>query len=362
MKILFITTVNFEKNGISTFILNNIKVLSGRNKIDVLVHNCVPIDMEKQLKESGARLITLESRNKHIVNYFINIVNIVKNNNYDVVHVNGNSCSMAIELLAAKVAGCKVRVAHSHNTTTDHPFLNKVIRPLFEWAVTARMACSEDAGKWLFRNKKFTIIKNGINIDSYKLNFNERQRIRKLYNIKNNDIILGLVGRFNKQKNQAFLINVIKCLGKNYKLMLVGTGYKFNEIKEAVNNAKLSNVILVGEVNDVRPYLFAMDYFVMPSLFEGLPFSLIEAQAAGLPCLVSDNVDKKVNLTKNVKFLNIASNTLWVNYINKHFSTNGFRKREKEIIKNQEKVKAGGYDFITNARSLENKLNKLVND
>ena len=228
--------------------------------------------------------------------------------------------------------------------------------------VTARMACSEDAGKWLFGNEKFTIIKNGINIGSYKLDYNERQRIRSLYNIKNNDIVLGLVGRFNRQKNQGFLINVIKYLGKNYKLMLVGTGYKFNEIKNAVNNKKLSNVILIGEVNNVRSYLFAMDYFVMPSLFEGLPFSLIEAQAAGLPCLVSNNVDEKVNLTRNIKFLSIDSYTLWVNYINKQFSTNGFRKRAEEITKSQENVKAGGYDFITNARSFENKLNKLVNN
>ncbi|WPU43738.1 hypothetical protein [Limosilactobacillus reuteri] len=120
-----------------------------------------------------------------------------KNHHYDVLHVNGNSSTMALELIAGKIAGCKNRIVHSHNTTTEHPIINKILYPIFNFGLTERMACSDEAGKWLFKDKKFIIIQNGVDLRLYKPDIRKRNKIRNQFNLNDNDIVLGNIGVFN---------------------------------------------------------------------------------------------------------------------------------------------------------------------
>ncbi|QGF40719.1 glycosyltransferase [Limosilactobacillus gastricus] len=147
-----------------------------------------------------------------------------RQNQYDVVHVNGNSTTMAIELAAAKLAGVKVRVAHSHNTTTRHVKANQLLRPFFEMVVNGRIACNQAAGKWLFKSKDFVIIENGIDFDKYKLNQNVRTKIRSKLGISDDKILIGHIGKFNSQKNQEFLIELAEKLDDRYRVILIGNG------------------------------------------------------------------------------------------------------------------------------------------
>lgn len=129
---------------------------------------------------------------------------------------------MSIELAAGFFAGVKVRIAHSHNTVTEHTGLNKALRPVFEMFVNQRLACNEAAGKWLFKNKPFTVIDNGIFLDQYQFNLDTRNKVRKSLDVDQDTVLLGHVGGFNYQKNQAFLLKLLKKLPTNYKLVLIG--------------------------------------------------------------------------------------------------------------------------------------------
>ena len=164
MKIAFINTVNLEENGISTFILNNSYIFSKwGEQITIIAPNRVKKDLKKRIKIKGIRLFELPMRNSSPIIYFWKLIKVFKKGKYDVVHVNGNSTTMSVELLAAWLLGIKLRIAHSHNTTTDHKKVNQLLRPIFDFVVNGRIACNDAAGKWLFQQKRFLVIKNGIN-------------------------------------------------------------------------------------------------------------------------------------------------------------------------------------------------------
>lgn len=139
MKILLINTVNLEANGISTFIINIAKQLVNKNlDVTILAPNEVDSNLMKSLKNDGIHLKEISGRSSNLINYFIKLKRYLSYEKFDVVHVNGNSTTMAIELLAAKLAGVKLRIAHSHNTTTEHLFVNKLLRPIFEYSEIGR--------------------------------------------------------------------------------------------------------------------------------------------------------------------------------------------------------------------------------
>lgn len=305
MKVLLINTVNLEANGISAFIINTANQLI-KNNVDVtiLASNKVDIKLASNLRNKGIHIKEIIGRMSNPVKYFKRLETYLSSEKFDVVHVNGNSTTMSVELLAARLAGIKKRIAHSHNTTTKHPIINKILRPLFEFSVNGRLACNDAAGKWLFKSNKFIIIPNGINLIDYKFSKDKREKIREELHIKENEILLGHVGEFNYQKNQIFLIKLLKELPPNYKLILIGQGKELNNIKLKVQKLNLNNrVIFTGVISDVSDYLNAMDIFLLPSNFEGQPFVLVEASASGLPCIISKFVSREVNITEKIIFL-----------------------------------------------------------
>lgn len=349
MKVLLINTVNLEANGISTFIINTAKQLV-KDKIDVtiLAPNDIDNKLASILKKQGIHLKQISGRMSNPIKYFNNLRSYLASKKFDVVHVNGNSTTMSVELFAAKLAGVKKRIAHSHNTTTEHPIINILLKPLFEACVSERLACNKAAGRWLFENKNFTVIPNGINLNKYQFNQVLRIKYRKKLRIKSNEILLGHVGEFNYQKNQLFLIELLKELPENYKLVLVGQGEKINSVKDRVKELKLSSrVIFTGVIDNVADYLNAMDLFLLPSKFEGQPFVLVEAAANGLGCIGSTFISQESNIVPFIRFIPLKTYE-W----KKTIENWNFGNRIDSSVKNRVILKSKGFDLNSNSSRL----------
>lgn len=190
--------------------------------------------------------------------------------NDSIVHIHGNSANMAIELLAVTFGGVKVKITHSHNTATMHPCMHKMLWPLFAKLCTVRLACGEDAGKWLYREQKFTVLNNGIETNKYLFSDSVRSITRKELGVKENEILLGHIGNFIEQKNHTFLIDIFSEVHRanpEFKLLLISDGMLMPTIKDKVHSLELDDaVVFLGKTMNVQNYLSAMDLFLLPSL------------------------------------------------------------------------------------------------
>lgn len=279
-------------------------------------------DCLERVKAIGIKYYILPARNGQTFKYSRALFRLIKREKIDVIHVHGNSATVGIDLLTAMLAGCKKRIAHSHNTTCSHIKADKILRPILKLTCNTRFACGEAAGKWLFGSKKFYIIPNAIDTNKFTFSEKKRNQIRNQLHL-GDELLLGHVGVFNYQKNQEFLIEVISELAelknkRNAKLLLIGEGYNKDRIIDFAEQKNIaSDVIFYGLSNEVSSLMSAMDMFVLPSRFEGLPCVLIEAQAAGLPCIVSDQVSKEAKLTSLLDFLPIDRTDMWTDAIQK---------------------------------------------
>lgn len=353
MKVLMISTVPLNKNGIATCVLNYSKQLTLNNiTVDIVSPDIVCNEIKEEISEYSINLYEVSTRKINPFKYLFSLLKIIKKK-YDIIHVHGNSCTMALELLIAMLGGCKIRIAHSHNTTCEHIRAHKLLRPIFELTCNGRFACGTEAGKWLFGKKKFIIIRNGINLENYSFSTEIRSEIRNKIGISPNKFLLGHVGTFNYQKNHEFLINLLSIIPENYSLLCIGTGETEGKIKKIVKEKKVNDrVYFIGNVNNVSDYLQAMDCFLLPSHYEGLPYVLIEAQASGLSCIVSDRVSKEANLSGNIQFLSIDDYEYWVNEI-KLMKIN-LQNDNRDILCEKWKMdlRKSGYDICNNTKQL----------
>lgn len=318
MKVLIISTVRFRLNGITSVIMNYYRKMDKRDmKIDFVVINEISEEYKKELQSNGAKIFYLP-RKSNPIKYIFGLKDILKGNKYDVIHIHGNSSLMAIETTIAKYSKTPVRIVHSHNTTCSYKVLHKLLQPILKGTANYGFACGEEAGKWLFKNNAYELIKNGIDLNVFTYDEEKRSEFRNKINAGERKVI-GHVGNFIYQKNHEFLIDSFNELikkDKNYLLLLISDGELLEQMKEKVNKLGISeNVLFLGKTTEVSSYLQAMDIFVLPSHFEGLPVVLIEAQALGLPCVISDKVSTEAKITSLVEFLPIDDTLLWVNKI-----------------------------------------------
>jgi glycosyltransferase involved in cell wall biosynthesis len=353
-KLLIITTSKFELDGITNVILNYYLAMDKSDiVIDLLTPNIINKKLQAIFLSNNSNLYTLNGRNSHPIKYMWQLHKIVKKNKYDIIHVHGNSCTLALEMLAGLIGGVKTRIAHSHNTTTKHPFLNTLLRPFFNLLITDGFACGEAAGKWLFKYRSFEIINNGINIEKFQFNYSVREKMRNTYKI-NNEKIICHVGNFNYQKNHLFLIEIFNELIKlnnQYRLVLIGDGDLKSTIEDKVNSLGLKEfVIFIGKSNNVQDFLQMADIFILPSHFEGFPLVLLEAQAACLPCFISSNISKEVKITSLIKTINSCDSALkWALKVNSQELLN------REVISeiNINNLVSSGYDINENAKTMK---------
>ncbi len=340
VKIVYIVK-NLMLNGISNVLINYCKYLDS-NKFDITVIAGEPINIENSniLKDLNVKLIKIVPKDKKgIIEYSKNLINIFRKNSFDIIHIHGNSGSIALEIILAKVAGIKNIISHCHNTSTEHPIIHYIMKPVVNIFSNQKYACSEEAGKWLFYSD-FNVINNGFEVDNFKFNKNYREKIREELKLKN-EILIGHVGLFTEQKNHEFLISVFEKIStqyKNVKLLLVGGGTDFQKIKSKIDKSfSRDKIIIYGETNNVKPLYDAMDIFVFPSKYEGLGIAAVEAQISGLKCVVSDNVPKSIVIDNNkVRFLNLNDDiNLWIdNIINQNLNDdrNSFFEKNKKSI------------------------------
>lgn len=229
---------------------------------------------------------------------------------YKIVHVHPYTIGYFC-LKVAKKCDIPVRIAHSHenNAVRDTKYLLKLgMQKMYTLHATDLFACSEEAGKYLFKNKKFEVLQNAIDSSRFIANLDNRAKVRKELNIENN-FVVGHIGRFNPAKNHSFLLEVFSELKKIYnnaKLLLIGSGELEKDIHKKVVNLSLENdVIFLGNRKDVEYLYQAMDVFIFPSLFEGLGIVAIEAQAAGVPIVCSEGVPLDTEVTPLYKRLSL---------------------------------------------------------
>ncbi|SNU06261.1 Glycosyltransferase involved in cell wall bisynthesis [Lachnospiraceae bacterium] len=299
------------------------------------------------IKMSGGKCFSANLRKNKFVGHLIlpfAFLHFLKTHKYGIVHIHSEvAYKHFLYTVAARVAGVKKIIVHSHSSNIDGDYkgLKFLFHNIFRKAVNINgnifIACSKEAAKWMFTPKvlkspNFYFLQNGINPQKYRFNNEVRLKTRETLNISNK-IIIGHVGALKKVKNQTFLIDVLNILNKEtpekYVLLLVGDGEDREKLEsKALKLGCSKDVIFLGNRTNVNELLQAMDIFAFPSLFEGIPIALIEAQTVGLPILASDKINKDVMLNSNIRYLSInETENDWVRCIRqpkKHLKEKGY--------------------------------------
>ena len=306
MKILIINVIQYNITGIANVILSHIKSLKGidaNNEIAITSYGELNEVYTDSFVNYGVGILRVDNRNKPL-QYYKDLRKIIKKGMYDIIHIHGNSGTMAIEArIAKKYSNAKV-IVHLHNSTCSHPLLygpNSLLTAIMKKNADCLVACSKLAGDWLYK-KDYVVLPNAIDIDKFTFNEQARQAIRSKYAINDDEFVLGHVGLFNEQKNHKFLIEVFEeylKINPKSRLLLVGTGEKVEAIKtQAKALGVYDKVIFTGVQQDMPAYYSAFDIFVFPSLWEGLPIVTVEVQASGLPVICSFAVSPEIILSE----------------------------------------------------------------
>lgn len=354
MKILIISTVGLIYDGITSVILNNVSAMD-RTGLEIHIAETIRVDdgIRRKFEELGCRMVGLPDRKKNTLRYFFRLAGYIRREHIEAVHANGNSATLAIEMLASLLGGCRKRIAHSHNTRCDQVRADKMLRPLFYRLYTEALACGKDAGRWLFGDRPFTVLKNGRDIGTYRYDPTVRESMRVRLGIKK-EPVFAHVGGFVPQKNHTFLAEIYGEIAKRMpeaRFFFVGDGPLRKEIEEKAGKLGIGDrTSFTGIVENVSEYLQAFDVMIFPSLFEGLPLAVIEWQLAGLPCLISDVITDECVISENVCFFSLdKSPAKWAEEaINMAIKQNKTARSETAVRITEER----GYDIADSAAQL----------
>lgn len=352
---------NLKLNGISSVIANYISYLNiPKYEITLIVGQGVASRFRKLCNERNVKIFEIAPRKENPWKFYTQLFKIYVREKFDIVHVHGSNASIGAELFLAKLAGIKGRIAHSHNTTSTSMRIHKIMKPIFDISYTDGLACGELAGKWLFGEKPFTVIPNGVKINNFKFDIRLRNSMREKLNLKGK-FVIGHIGRFNYQKNHLFLLKVFNEIykrNKNAILLLVGKGPDYKKIKSQVMDAPYkSNVILYGETNNPASLYMAMDEFLFPSRFEGLPVTLVEAQISGLPAVISDVITPEIKMSSELNFMSLNDSPKnWA----KKILTNRVDLETREKFFNHNTSPISYYDIKENVQRLESKYDEIM--
>lgn len=304
--------------GTETFMLNVVRTSDKKRfHYDFLVFRPTINQYRDEAERLGCIFYSLPPRYKSPVNYIKGLDYFFKTHakEYNVIHWCGGVVSSIAPLWFAHKYKIMNIIVHSHSSSCSsfHSRLcHHLFRHLLPVCCTNFFACSTQASKFFFGSKNAVIIKNGIDLKKYEFNEDIRNLYRKELGIAAGTFVLGHVGRFEKVKNHSFLIEIFNEVLKkkeNSALILIGKGPLEASIKEEVKKIGIeSKVMFIGERNDVDRCMQAMDFFVMPSLYEGLPFVLVEAQAASLPCAISDTINNDAVICPSTRRITLRQN------------------------------------------------------
>ena len=313
---------SLQRGGAETLVMNIYRNID-RNKIqfDFIVRENVDDGYEEEVKQLGGRIFVIPSPQKIGLKKCISIHKKIMNEYgpYVAVHSHMNAMSF-ISMYAAKKCKIGNRISHSHSTSFPGNLKLVVGRYFTRKLSTKLLACSKDAGLKLFGNDKFRVIPNGIMLENFVVKDSIEKKIyMKKLGMHEKTINIIHVGRFVEPKNHEFIVELANELKKNkfkFKLYLLGDGPKFDDIQKKIIKYDLTEQVhLLGSIPNVNEYMKAADLMIMPSLYEGFPLTLVEAQTAGIPSLISDNITKKVDFDMNLIVFKPLDVNEWRNYI-----------------------------------------------
>lgn len=351
-----------SKGGVTQYTLNNWKYINHEKFQFDFVTFASKLDFQEQLELSGGKIYYVKNRAEEDLILFENEIFEILKNNYDVIHLHTNYWkTLNMERIAQK-AGIPKIIIHAHNTGVfDEKGREKKIKQhemikseINEKIATDFWACSNVAAEFLYGDRipkeKIKIMNNAIDVDKFKFNFPARENIRNKFGWKDK-FVVGHVGRFSYQKNHEFLIQVINEISPyipNLQVILIGKGELESKVKRQVEELGLSKIVyFAGTMDDPEDWYSTMDLFLLPSRFEGLPIVAIEAQAAGLTCLISDRITEEVMINENLFMLPLDVR-LWAKKI---YECHQNSYREENGIIN---LKKEGYDIAKQIKVIEN--------
>ena len=354
MRVLQVVT-NMDRGGLETMLMNYYRHID-RTKVqfDFLTHRQERAAYDDEIEALGGKIYRLPRLipwSKHYLSALDDFF--TSHPEYKVIHVHQDCLSSIILKVAAK-HGVPVRVAHSHNANQDrdikYPVKLFCMRSIPKYA-THLFACSTAAGDWMFRGAPYQLFANATDTLRFSFSAARAVEMRGKLGISKNTLVIGHVGRFWAQKNHTFLIDIFSQIAakeSNSRLLLIGNGGRFEEIQEKVKALNLADkVIFTGVRADIPDLMQAMDIFVLPSLYEGLPVTMVEAQASGLPCVISDKVPPECILTDGlVDVMPLsASPGAWAGKI--------LAKRAIPRTDRRAEIAAHGFDITTEAVKLQ---------
>ena len=325
MKRVLCIISNMNAGGAETFLM---KLYRRMDKTKYQMDFCINVFdkcfYEEEISALGGKIYRISSKSESISTFKKQLYEIIKENHYNYVLRITSSAFGFMDLKIAHKAGANVCAVRSSNSSDGGSLKSKIAhrlgRLLYGKYVNVKIAPSDLAAEYTFGKKAYengavNILHNAIDIDQYGFNADMRRRIRSEFGISDDITLLGHVGRFMTQKNHAFLLEVFSeyvKLNEKSALMFVGDGELESAIKQRASELGIfDRIIFTGVRSDVPSLLSAMDAFVFPSFYEGMPNTVIEAQAAGLPCVISDRITREADITGLVKFLPLESPEKW---------------------------------------------------
>lgn len=356
IRVLQVVT-HMNRGGLETMLMNYYRRIDRESvQFDFLTHRPYDGDYGEEIQQLGGKIYHLSKLNPFSGSYKRELRRFFETHpEYRIVHVH-QDCLSGVVLRVAKECGIKARIAHSHTANQDRNlkyFIKRYYMRMIPTYATKLFACSAEAGNWMFRGADFQILNNAIHAKNYIYSPNIREKNREEFGIGQKALVIGHVGRFSPPKNHPFLIDIfarIQQMEPFAKLLLVGNDRDENaaKIKEKVDDLGLrDSVIFTGLRSDVADLMQAMDVFVFPSNYEGLGIVAIEAQASGLPCLISDKVPIECKLTDLVQQLPLSAGAdAWAEMA---------ITAAKETVRRDTSaaIKAAGFDIEENASWLQ---------
>lgn len=342
--------------GIETFVMSYYRQID-RNRVqfDFALHYAEPSPIEEEALDMGARIFHFTVREDgNIRKYARQLSDLLTEHDYRIMH--GHMPGLAPTYFhVARRMGLSTRIAHSHVTATEPTakgFALRQVMRLIKYEASEYFACSKEAGEFMFGNRPFSVIRNAIDTSRFAFRPQVRARAREALGLSDSNIVFGHVGRFNPQKNHSHLIRVFAEILKNRPesmLLLVGDGPLEDDCKMLASQLGVADKIMFyGRSEDPELLYQAMDVFMMPSIFEGLGIACVEAQCAGLPCVVSSVVPREVKLTDEVEFIDLdTSYDVW--------ATSALMAAERRDVRRDQsqRIAKMHYDIEQEAKALQ---------
>ncbi len=340
---------NMDIGGMESMLMNYYRHIDHKNvQFDFLLSNKGRCRFENEIKKMGGRVYKVTPRRKNFLKNKKELSAFFNSHKYKIVEIH-QGVTYLLPLRLAKKHKTKTIIIHNHGIDKKYKnglyncFRKKFLIPYIEKSANVFFACSDSVlsdlfSKTIISQNKYHIIRNAIDVDAFAYNEEKRRKVREELRVVNKNVV-GHIGNFTYPKNQSFIIEIARKL-PDYVFVLVDDGKLFETCKKG----SPKNTIFCGSLDDVKDIMQAFDVFILPSLWEGLPLVAVEAQAAGLPVLLSNSVSNETKMTSNVSFLPLEVDS-WAEAIR------GVRNSSRKI--DVSNIKQNGYDVNVEAKKLE---------